>query len=92
MKILMMLTSHDRLGDTGKKTGFLLSACRTASRSTPGRSRRREVGAVGLPSGSRLLLTGGLVGAVDLPRLLPNAGNLLHREQARQLDVLYGTG
>jgi putative intracellular protease/amidase len=22
MKILMVLTSHDRLGDTGKKTGF----------------------------------------------------------------------
>jgi hypothetical protein len=24
MKILMVLTSHDRLGDTGKKTGFWL--------------------------------------------------------------------
>jgi putative intracellular protease/amidase len=24
MKILMVLTSHDKLGDTGRKTGFLL--------------------------------------------------------------------
>ena len=24
MKILMVLTSHDRLGDTGRKTGFWL--------------------------------------------------------------------
>ena len=24
MKILMVLTSHDQLGDTGKKTGFWL--------------------------------------------------------------------
>ena len=24
MKVLMVLTSHDRLGDTGKKTGFWL--------------------------------------------------------------------
>ena len=24
MKILMVLTSHDRLGDTGEKTGFWL--------------------------------------------------------------------
>ena len=24
MKILMVLTSHDRMGDTGKKTGFWL--------------------------------------------------------------------
>lgn len=24
MKILMVLTSHDKLGDTGKKTGFWL--------------------------------------------------------------------
>jgi hypothetical protein len=27
-----------------------------------------------------LLLTGRFVGSVDLPRLLPNAGNLLHRK------------
>jgi putative intracellular protease/amidase len=26
MKILMVLTSHDRLGDTGRKTGFWLDA------------------------------------------------------------------
>ncbi len=24
MKVLIVLTSHDRLGDTGKKTGFWL--------------------------------------------------------------------
>jgi hypothetical protein len=39
-----------------------------------------------------LLLTGRLVSGVNLPRLLPNAGNLLHRKEACQLDVLYGTG
>lgn len=26
MKILMVLTSHDRLGDTGHKTGFWLGS------------------------------------------------------------------
>ena len=25
MKILMVMTSHDKLGDTGKKTGFWLA-------------------------------------------------------------------
>ena len=33
MKVLMVLTSHDRLGDTGKKTGFWLEEL--ARRSTP---------------------------------------------------------
>ena len=28
MKILMVLTSHDQLGDTGKKTGFWLKNSR----------------------------------------------------------------
>ena len=37
---------------------------------------------------SLLPLTGWLVGAADLPRLLPNADNLFHRKEARQLDVL----
>ena len=37
-------------------------------------------------------LTGRLVGAVDLPRLLSNVGNLLHCIEAGQLDVPYGTG
>ena len=27
MKILMVLTSHDRLGNTGRKTGFWLEDC-----------------------------------------------------------------
>ena len=44
-----------------------------------------------MPPPSRLLLTRRLVGAVDLPRLLPNVGNLLHREEARQLDILFIT-
>src|SRR5438874_13532641 len=39
------------------------------------------------PDGS-LLLTGWLVGAAKLARSLPNALNLLHREEARQPDVL----
>jgi catalase (peroxidase I) len=33
-----------------------------------------------------------LVSAVDLPRLLSNIANSLHRKEARQLDVLYGAG
>ena len=37
-----------------------------------------------------LPLTGRLVGAANLVRLLPNARDLLHRKEARQLDVLYG--
>ena len=43
------------------------------------------------PPDGLLLLTGWLVGAANLPRLLPKASNLLHREEARQLDVLNGT-
>ena len=43
-------------------------------------------------SPSCLPLTGRLVGSVDLLRLLPDVGDLLHREKARQLDVLNGTG
>src|SRR5512133_1700871 len=43
------------------------------------------------PPDCSLLLTGWLVGAANLPRLLPKAGHLLHREEARQLDVLNGT-
>jgi len=39
-----------------------------------------------------LPLTGLLVGALDLPRLLPNAGDLLHRKKAGQLDILDRTG
>jgi hypothetical protein len=31
MKILMVLTSHDRLGNTGKKTGFWLEEFAAAS-------------------------------------------------------------
>ena len=27
MKILMVLTSHDQLGNTGRKTGFWLEEC-----------------------------------------------------------------
>jgi hypothetical protein len=36
MKILMVLTSHDRLGNTGRKTGFWLEefARRTSSSGT----------------------------------------------------------
>jgi hypothetical protein len=44
------------------------------------------------PQMVRLLLTGWLVGAANLPRLLPDAGDLLHCEEARHLDVLNGTG
>ena len=52
----------------------------------------RGLGTGGLPPLADLPLTGRLVSAVDLPRLLPNAGNLLHRKEACQLDVLYRTG
>ena len=40
------------------------------------------------PPDGLLLLTGWLVGAANLPRLLPKAFNLFHREEARHLDVL----
>ena len=53
---------------------------------------RQEVrGAVYHPL-TDLPLPGRLVSAVDLPRLLSNIANLLHREEARQLDVQYGAG
>src|SRR5216684_1221414 len=42
------------------------------------------------PDGS-LLLTGRLVGAANFARSLPKALNLLHREEARQFDVMNGT-
>jgi hypothetical protein len=40
----------------------------------------------------RLLLAGCLVCAANLPRFLPNATDLLHREKAGQFDVLNGPG
>jgi len=55
-------------------------------------ARQQEISGDICRAPSCLPLTGRLVGSVDLPRLLPNVGNLLHREKARQLDVLYGTG
>ena len=49
--------------------------------------QKRKGGKMPPPDGL-LLLTGWLVGAANLPRLLPKAFNLFHREEARHLDVL----
>ena len=50
MKILMALTSHDQLGDTGKKTGFWLEE--SAAPHYIFRDLRAEVTLASLKSGS----------------------------------------
>ena len=56
MKILMVLTSHDKLGDTGRKTGFWLeelAAPYYVFRDPEPRSRSRPPKAAGLRSTPR---------------------------------------
>jgi hypothetical protein len=50
----------------------------------------RKGGKMPPPDGS-LLLTGRLVGATNFACSLPKALNLIHREEARQFDVMNGT-
>ncbi len=40
----------------------------------------------------RLLLTRRLTGSANLPRLLPNAGNLIHREGVFRIALAFGIG
>ena len=44
MKILMVLTSHDRLGDTGRKTGFWLEEFAASVLCLPGLWCRTDAG------------------------------------------------
>ncbi len=54
MKILIVLTSHDQLGDTGKKTGFWLEAvCRSLLRAEGCRSGDHAGLAEGRPAAGR---------------------------------------
>src|SRR5207245_4092217 len=50
----------------------------------------RKGGKMPPPDGS-LLLTGRLIGATNFACPLPKALNLIHREEARQFDVMNGT-
>jgi len=53
MKILMVLTSHDKLGNTGRKTGFWLEEFAASLLHVQGRWRRdRDCLAEGRPTGS----------------------------------------
>src|SRR5713226_9099864 len=53
---------------------------------------RKTKGGTMPPLDGSMLLTGRLVGATKFACSLPNALNLLHREEARQFDVMNGTG
>jgi hypothetical protein len=61
----------------------------------PGSARSQAnagCGWLGRRSAAQSLLTGRPVGYANLRCLLPNASDLFHREEARHLDVLNGTG
>ncbi len=54
MKVLMVLTSHDQLGNTGRKTGFWLEELAAPYYTVQGRRRRDRAGlAAGRPAAAR---------------------------------------
>ena len=67
MKILMVLTSHDRLGDTGRKTGFWLEEL--ASPYYVFKDAGAEIVLVSPEGGRGLLIVGALARAWGTERL-----------------------